>query len=137
MCTSPTPRPPPLLPLKHYSRPCALLQSCEPLHVMYAYDDARAYVVNSLFAPVVNPLWAEARLFTGNGSVFATASGGLPDGLPADGAAPIFSLPSPDTVRALLGPGRTYFISLVLYNGSSNSSGDVVSTNGYTLLLYS
>lgn len=102
-------------------------QACEPLHVMYAYDDARAYAVNSLFAPVTGPLWGEAALFTGNGTVFATAAGGLPDGLPGDGAAPLFALPTPDAVRAVLGPRRTYFVGLTLYYGSSNASGAVVS----------
>jgi hypothetical protein len=93
---------------------------------MYAYDDARAYVVNSLFSPVTSPLWAEAQLALGNGSVIANASGGLAEGLPSDGAVPLFSLPTPDAVRGIIGPRRAYFVHLTLYNGTK-SSANVVS----------
>lgn len=93
---------------------------------MYGYDDARAYVINSLFQDVRGPLWGEAQLLLGNGSVLARASGGLPDGISADGAVPIFALPSPEAVLAMIGSHRTYLIRVALYNGSS-ALGAVVS----------
>ena len=102
--------------------PLVLVQACEPLHIMYAYDDARVYAVNSAFTAVPGPLWAASQLFFPNGSVFDSVSGGLSEGLPADGVALAFALPTPAAVRSRLGPHRTYFVALSMYNGSSDAA---------------
>jgi exo-1,4-beta-D-glucosaminidase len=111
-----------------------LLQACEPLHIMYAYDDARAYAVNSLFTPVPGPLWGEAELFTGDGVVFANASGALAEGLAPDGVTAVFALPTQAEVAALIGPRRTYFVALRLRQGApGNTTGPVVAQSTYWL----
>jgi exo-1,4-beta-D-glucosaminidase len=99
---------------------------------MYAYDDAHAYAVNSMYSHVPGPLWATAELFTGDGVIFARASGGLPDGLLPDGVADVLELPTQAAVAALLGPRRAYFIALRLFNGS-DASAPVVSRSTYWL----
>ena len=109
-----------------------LLQACEPLHIMYAYDDSRVYAINSAYIPVAGPLWGDAELFTPNGVSFFHASGGLPSGLVADEVAPLFSLPTPAEVRARLGPRRTYLVALTLYSGPTSAS-PIVSQGTYWL----
>lgn len=99
---------------------------------MYAYDDARAYVVNSAFTDVTSPLWAEAQLLAPNGSVFANATGELTHGLASDAVTRVLSLPPPAEVRLRLGSHRTYFVALKLHNGSS-AAGPVVSQGTYWL----
>ena len=108
----------------------AFVQACEPLHIMYGYDDSRAYVINSAFTAIRSPLWATAQLFSPNGTIFDSASSGLPEGMAADGVALAFSLPTPAAVRSRLGPHRTYFVALSLYNGSSDAAPVVSQVRG-------
>jgi exo-1,4-beta-D-glucosaminidase len=97
-------------------------KACEPLHVMYSYDDRSVEVVNSTYEPGLN-LSVTARLFDSN--LQERFSVTVPVAVAADGVAKAGAFPE----RAFDPPSAVYFVDLVL----KDSFGKVLSTNFYWL----
>ncbi|KAH3760845.1 glycosyl hydrolase family 2 [Pelomyxa schiedti] len=98
-------------------------KSCEPLHIMYAYDDNSIYVVNSLYTAYTDVLQASVQVILLNGTVSYSTSVTVPS-VEADSAIKIFSnVPSVPS-----GVTGVYFLRLML-----KKSAEVVSDNLYWL----
>jgi exo-1,4-beta-D-glucosaminidase len=97
-------------------------KACEPLHVMYSYDDRSVEVVNSTYQPGLS-LSVTATLF--DSSLHERFSVTVPIDVPADGVTKAGALPE----RAFEPASPTYFIDLVL----KDPFGKILSTNFYWL----
>jgi exo-1,4-beta-D-glucosaminidase len=95
-------------------------KACEPLHIMYSYDDRSIAVVNSL-QQAFSGLKAVAKIYDIDLKEKFSKEATLDVG--ADGVETAMTLPEPDTA------GPTYFVKLDLYD----STGKNVSTNFYWL----
>jgi exo-1,4-beta-D-glucosaminidase len=97
-------------------------KACEPLHVMYSYDDRSVEVVNSTYQPGLS-LSATAKLF--DSSLHERFSVTVPIDVPADGVTKAGAFPE----RAFDPASPLYFIDLVL----KDQFGKILSTNFYWL----
>ena len=97
-------------------------KACEPLHVMYSYDDRSVAVVNSMYQPGLN-LSVTAKLF--DSSLHERFSVTVPIDVPADGVTKAGAFPE----RAFPPASPVYFVDLVL----KDAFGKVLSTNFYWL----
>jgi exo-1,4-beta-D-glucosaminidase len=97
-------------------------KACEPLHVMYSYDDRSVAVINSTYQPGSN-LSVTAKLF--DSSLHERFSVTLPVDVAADGVAKAGVFPE----RAFEPASPLYFVDLVL----KDQFGKVLSTNFYWL----
>jgi exo-1,4-beta-D-glucosaminidase len=97
-------------------------KACEPLHVMYSYDDRSVEVVNSTYQPGLN-LSVTAKLF--DSSLHERLSVTEPVDVPADGVVKAGAFPE----RAFAPESPIYFVDLVL----KDNFGKVLSTNFYWL----
>jgi exo-1,4-beta-D-glucosaminidase len=97
-------------------------KACEPLHVMYSYDDRSVAVVNSMYQPGLN-LSVTAKLF--DSSLDERFSVTVPVDVPADGVTKAGAFPE----RAFTPASPVYFVDLVL----KDAFGKVLSTNFYWL----
>eukprot|EP01116_Phalansterium_solitarium_P012095 TRINITY_DN2808_c0_g1_i2.p1 TRINITY_DN2808_c0_g1~~TRINITY_DN2808_c0_g1_i2.p1 ORF type:complete len:880 (-),score=312.93 TRINITY_DN2808_c0_g1_i2:92-2731(-) len=106
----------------------ATKRACEPVHIMYSYDDASVWVVNSLYQPMAAGLLAIADVLTlTNAMVFNHTL--LLQSVDPDSSVPLFKIPSQAQVAALLGADQTYLVRLRLLDPSAS----VVSENVYWL----
>jgi exo-1,4-beta-D-glucosaminidase len=97
-------------------------KACEPLHVMYSYDDRSVEVLNSTYQPGLS-LSVTAKLF--DSSLRERFSVTVPVDVAADGVTTAGAFPG----RAFDPPSPLYFVDLVL----KDPSGKVLSTNFYWL----
>ncbi len=97
-------------------------KACEPLHVMYSYDDRSVAVVNSTYQPASN-LTVTAKLF--DSALHERFSVTVPVNVAADGVTKAGAFPE----RAFEPVSPIYFVDLVL----KDQFGKVVSTNFYWL----
>jgi exo-1,4-beta-D-glucosaminidase len=97
-------------------------KACEPLHVMYSYDDRSVDVINSTYQPGLN-LSVTAKLF--DASLHERFSVTVPVDVPADGVTKAGAFPE----RAFDPASPVYFVDLVL----KDNFGKVLSTNFYWL----
>jgi exo-1,4-beta-D-glucosaminidase len=97
-------------------------KACEPLHVMYSYDDRSVAVVNSTYQGGSN-LTVTAKLL--DSSLHERFSVTVPVSVPADGVVKAGAFPE----RVFDPPSPVYFVDLVL----KDNSGKVLSTNFYWL----
>jgi exo-1,4-beta-D-glucosaminidase len=97
-------------------------KACEPLHVMYSYDDRSVAVINSTYRPALN-LSVTAKLF--DEALHERFSVTVPVDVAADGVADTGAFPD----GAFAPPSPIYFVDLVL----KDQFGKVVSTNFYWL----
>ena len=97
-------------------------KACEPLHVMYSYDDRSVSVINSTYQPGLN-LSVTAKLF--DSSLHERFSVTVPVDVAADGVTKAGALPE----RAFDPASPVYFVDLVL----KDQFGKVLSTNFYWL----
>src|ERR1700722_311692 len=97
-------------------------KACEPLHVMYSYDDRSVEVVNSTYQPGLH-LSVTANLF--DSSLHERFSVTVPVDVASDGVTKAGAFPE----RAFNPPSPVYFVDLVL----KDRFGKVVSTNFYWL----
>jgi len=95
-------------------------KACEPVHVLYAYDDRGVYVVNNTRAALAG-LVAEAHLY--NQDMTEKWAQSKPVDVAADGKAIAFPVEFPADLT------KTHFLSLVL----KDAAGSVVSQNFYWL----
>ena len=97
-------------------------KACEPLHVMYSYDDRSVSVINSTYQPGLN-LSVTAKLF--DSQLHERFSVTVPVDVAADGVAKAGAFP-----ERVFGPASPlYFVDLVL----KDQFGKVLSTNFYWL----
>ncbi|KAH3767001.1 glycosyl hydrolase family 2 [Pelomyxa schiedti] len=83
-------------------------KACEPLHIMYAYDDNSVYAINSLYSDVTS-MKAYMDLILLNGTVVSHDTASVPL-VPADGKSQVFpSVPKPSSADGV------YFLHLTLY----------------------
>jgi exo-1,4-beta-D-glucosaminidase len=97
-------------------------KACEPIHVMYSYDDRSVAVVNSTYQ-AESSLTVTARLF--DSSLHERFSVTVPVDVPADGVVKAGAFPE----RVFDPPSAVYFVDLVL----KDNIGNVLSTNFYWL----
>jgi exo-1,4-beta-D-glucosaminidase len=97
-------------------------KACEPLHVMYSYDDRSVAVVNSTYQAEPN-LAVTAKLFDSN--LHERFSVTVPVDVLADGVVKAGAFPE----KVFDPPSPVYFVDLVL----KDSSGKALSTNFYWL----
>ena len=97
-------------------------KACEPLHVMYSYDDRSIVVVNSTYADVAD-LGVTAKLYDAN--LHERFSGQARASVEADGVAKILTLPE----KAFAPLSAVYFVELTL----TTADGKAVSSNFYWL----
>ena len=97
-------------------------KACEPIHVMYSYDDRSVEVANSTYAET-GTLRVTARVYDVGLHPSYTARSSL--NVDADGVAKAFTLPA----EAFLSVSPINFLQLTL----DNASGETVSTNFYWL----
>jgi exo-1,4-beta-D-glucosaminidase len=97
-------------------------KACEPLHVMYSYDDRSVEVVNSTYQPGLN-LSMTAKLY--DSSLHERFSVTVPVDVPADGVTKAGVFPE----KAFEPASPVYFADLVL----KDNFGKVLSTNFYWL----
>jgi exo-1,4-beta-D-glucosaminidase len=97
-------------------------KACEPLHVMYSYDDRSIAVVNSTYQPGLN-LSVTAKLF--DSGLHERFSVTVPVDVAADGVAKAGAFPD----RAFDPVSPVYFVDLVL----KDQFGKILSTNFYWL----
>ncbi|MGA8010912.1 MAG: sugar-binding domain-containing protein [Candidatus Acidiferrales bacterium] len=97
-------------------------KACEPLHVMYSYDDRSVAVVNSTYQPGLN-LSVTAKLF--DSTLHERFSVTVPVDVAADGVTKAGAFPE----RAFEPASPVYFVDLVL----QDAFGKTVSTNFYWL----
>ncbi len=97
-------------------------KACEPLHVMYSYDDRSVAVVNSTYQAGLN-LRVTARLLDAN--LHERFNATAPVDVPPDGVVKAGAFPE----RAFDPPSSIYFVDLVL----KDQFGKVLSTNFYWL----
>ncbi|HXO89036.1 MAG TPA: hypothetical protein VN885_10330 [Candidatus Acidoferrales bacterium] len=97
-------------------------KACEPLHVMYSYDDRSVEVVNSTYQPGLS-LSVTAKLF--DSSLHERFSVTVPIDVPADAVTKAGAFPE----RAFEPASPIYFIDLVL----KDPFGKILSTNFYWL----
>lgn len=95
-------------------------KACEPVHILYAYDDHAVHVVNNTRAPMAG-LQAEARLY--NLDMTEKWAKTQPVELGADGKVSVFPVEFPADLT------KTHFLSLEL----KDAAGLVVSRNFYWL----
>jgi exo-1,4-beta-D-glucosaminidase len=95
-------------------------KACEPLHVMYSYDDRSVEVVNSTYQPGLN-LSVTAKLF--DAALHERFSVVVPVDVLADGVTRAGAFPE----RAFDPASPVHFVNLVL----KDQSGTVLSTNFY------
>jgi exo-1,4-beta-D-glucosaminidase len=97
-------------------------KACEPLHVMYSYDDRSVEVINSTYDPAWN-LSVTAKLF--DSSLHERFSVTVPLDVAADGVTKAGAFPE----RGFAPESPVYFVDLVL----KDAFGKVISTNFYSL----
>jgi exo-1,4-beta-D-glucosaminidase len=97
-------------------------KACEPLHVMYSYDDRSVEVLNSTYLPALS-LTVTARLF--DSSLHERFSVTVPVDVTADGVTKAGAFPE----RAFDPASPLYFVDLVL----KDPFGKILSTNFYWL----
>jgi exo-1,4-beta-D-glucosaminidase len=97
-------------------------KACEPLHVMYSYDDRSVAVINSTYQPGLN-LSVTAKLY--DSQLHERFSVTVPVDVPADGVTKAGAFPE----RAFAPESPLYFVDLVL----KDNFGKVLSTNFYWL----
>jgi exo-1,4-beta-D-glucosaminidase len=97
-------------------------KACEPLHVLYSYDDSSIAVVNSRYEKF-SGLTVIAHVY--DNSLHETFSRELKTDVDADGVAKVLTLPA----EAFTPASPLYFVKLEL----QSSSGKTVSTNFYWL----
>ena len=97
-------------------------KACEPLHVMYSYDDRRVAVINSTYQPGLN-LSVTAKLF--DSAMHERFSVTVPVDVAADDVTKAGTFPE----RAFAPESPVYFVDLVL----KDQFGKVLSTNFYWL----
>ncbi len=97
-------------------------KACEPLHVMYSYDDGSVAVVNSTYQSVAG-LKVTAKLF--DSDLHERFSVAVPVDVGADAVAKAGAFPE----RAFNPPSPVYFVDLTL----ADASGKTLSTNFYWL----
>jgi len=97
-------------------------KACEPLHVMYSYDDRSVAVINSTYQPGLN-LSVTAKLF--DSALHERFSVTVPVDVAADGVTKAGAFPE----RAFQPASPVYFVDLVL----KDQFGKVLSTNFYWL----
>jgi exo-1,4-beta-D-glucosaminidase len=93
---------------------------CEPLHILYSYDNASIAISNDSMQPRPN-LTASAEIYDADSKLQHKQS--APCSVPANGVTTAFTLPD------LPGISTTYFLRLTL----TNSAGEPVSLNSYFL----
>jgi len=93
-------------------------KACEPVHIMYSYNDASVWVVNSHYTPVSN-LRASAEAFNLDGSSLYNHSAQVPS-IAADGVQQLFVIP------AITANSKTYFVRVRLYDSDNNPITDNV-----------
>jgi exo-1,4-beta-D-glucosaminidase len=97
-------------------------KACEPLHVMYSYDDRSVDVINSTYDPALR-LSVTAKLF--DSTLKERFSVTVPVDVPADGVTRAGAFPE----KAFAPESPIYFVDLVL----KDQFGKTISTNFYWL----
>lgn len=105
----------------------ATKKACEPLHVMYSYNDASVWVINSLYEVYVrsSPVVVWARIFDIHANLLYEANTHITS-VPPDSSSQVMKLP-----RRPKGASTTYFVSLQLF--LAKTPDEIISDNFYWL----
>jgi len=100
----------------------ATKKACEPLHILYSYDDKSIWVVNSLYKQQCNVV-AKGLVYSVDGKLLYNHTANV-DCVASDASVKLFSIPSIPSLST------AYFVRLSL---TDQTSGNVVSQNDYWL----